>query len=125
MGNQIMPSTKDYSYNGFKFSTVKYTYTAPNVARMFLENISTHDWWCGYVFLPENHQYYGKWYDDIPLEAHGGLTFGDKFHSKSSKNFGEFAIGFDFNHFGDNGGSEELVIKECKKIIGQLKGEIQ
>lgn len=30
---------------------------------------------CGYVGVPEGHQYFGKEYDDVPVEAHGGLTF--------------------------------------------------
>ena len=121
MSKQITPAIKDYSYDGFKFSVVKYTYPKPNLARQFLEgSIEINDWWCGYVFIPENHKYYDKPYDDITLEAHGGLTFASKFHGKTSKNFGEFAIGFDFNHFRDNGGSEELVIEECKNIINQL-----
>jgi hypothetical protein len=31
--------------------------------------------WCGYVGVPEEHPYFGKSYDDVPVEVHGGLTY--------------------------------------------------
>jgi hypothetical protein len=31
--------------------------------------------WCGYVGVPKGHPAYGKHYDDIDVEVHGGLTF--------------------------------------------------
>jgi hypothetical protein len=31
--------------------------------------------WCGYVGLPPGHPWYGLGYDDIPAQAHGGLTY--------------------------------------------------
>lgn len=34
-------------------------------------------WYCGYVTLPETHPDTGKDYDQLPIEVHGGLTFGD------------------------------------------------
>lgn len=33
---------------------------------------------CGYVGLPEGHQFYGKDYDAPDVEVHGGLTFANK-----------------------------------------------
>ena len=32
---------------------------------------------CGYVGVSEGHPWFGKGYDDVPAEAHGGLTFAD------------------------------------------------
>lgn len=32
--------------------------------------------WCGYVGLPPGHPFREMEYDDIPVEVHGGLTFG-------------------------------------------------
>ena len=32
---------------------------------------------CGYVILTEDNKYFGKFYDDIPINCHGGLTFSD------------------------------------------------
>jgi len=34
--------------------------------------------WCGYVGVPEGHPYYGKDYDSVDVDVHGGLTFADK-----------------------------------------------
>lgn len=30
---------------------------------------------CGYVGVPPSHPLHGKNYDDVPIDAHGGLTF--------------------------------------------------
>lgn len=45
---------------------------------------------CGYVKIPEGHNYFCKDYDDIPVSCHGGLTFSD-----------ESKIGFDCGHMWD------------------------
>lgn len=83
--------------------------------------------YCGYVFLPRGHRYYGKDYDEIPMVVHGGLTFA----SEDSK--GNWVIGFDCAHSGDylpylsneNDGSlhhwtVEEVENEIKSMIPQL-----
>jgi len=31
--------------------------------------------WCGYVGVPETHPAFGKDYDDVEVEVHGGLTY--------------------------------------------------
>jgi hypothetical protein len=36
--------------------------------------------WCGYVAVQESHPAFGKDYDDVDAEAHGGLTFADFCH---------------------------------------------
>jgi len=46
---------------------------------------------CGYICLPKESKYYGKAYDDIPIEVHGGLTFGQ------NGDVGQW-IGFDCAH---------------------------
>lgn len=33
--------------------------------------------WCGYVAVPPGHPYHGKGYDDVPVDAHGELTYSD------------------------------------------------
>jgi hypothetical protein len=30
---------------------------------------------CGYVKVPPGHPAHGKWYDDVDVDVHGGLTF--------------------------------------------------
>jgi hypothetical protein len=78
-------------------------------------------WGNGYVLLPTNHPFYGVDYDDIRINVHGGLTYGQKFDSstffeliKNLKYFGDLSeenykrfdgywmIGFDTSHARDN-----------------------
>ncbi len=33
--------------------------------------------WCGYVGVPKGHPAYGRDYDDVGAEVHGGLTYAD------------------------------------------------
>lgn len=56
--------------------------------------------WCGYVFIPIQDPFYknhvvDKSYMDIPLEAHGDITYGNEF------NDGTYKVGFDCGHYGD------------------------
>lgn len=37
---------------------------------------------CGYVAVSSEHPYYGKHYDDIELEVHGGLTYSNSCEGK-------------------------------------------
>jgi hypothetical protein len=49
---------------------------------------------CGYVYIPEGHPLFGKGYDEIDIDVHGGLTF--------SERVGKYwLIGFDCAHMGD------------------------
>ena len=55
---------------------------------------------CGYVGLPRSHKYFGKHYDDIPVEVHGGLTYAsDRIHKVENTEF--WWIGFDCAHSND------------------------
>ena len=49
----------------------------------------------GYVLLPAKHPDAGKWYDDIDVTVHGGLTF----CARDSE--GGWWVGFDTAHAGD------------------------
>ncbi len=74
---------------------------------------------CGYVTLPKNHICYEFSYDDVPVEVHGGLTYG-----------GKDCYGFDCGHAGDRSSDEEEsrghfwtldeVVKETNKLAEQL-----
>jgi len=111
----------DSDYKGFKYSVIQYTNERLNLAREeSLGGIVAVEWWCGYVFIPKNHKYYSRGYDDIPVEVHGGLTFSDNFHIEKSKNYNKYAIGFDFNHVDDHGGSKQQSIEQCENLIDQL-----
>lgn len=83
----------------------------------------------GYVRVPTGHPCHGKHYDDIDINAHGGLTFsGDK------KRDGDYWIGFDCAHINDlipgvRGFCERdatykniaYVRRECESIARQIK----
>lgn len=58
--------------------------------------------WCGYVGVPKGHPYYGKDYSDIPVNVHGGVTYGEECsghicHQIDSQDT-LFWIGFDCAH---------------------------
>lgn len=109
----------DFEYKGFDCSVIEYSF-GEKVASMHLSSLP-NEWWCGYVMIPKGHKYFEKDYDEIDVSVHGGLTFGGGFHVAKSKNGGKFAIGFDFQHFNDYGGSKEEAITECKSVVDQLK----
>lgn len=58
---------------------------------------------CGYVGVPLGHPIYGKHYDDIDVNVHGGLTYsaGDNKLLYPSGDKGLWWIGFDCAHYGD------------------------
>ena len=90
----------------------------------------------GYVRLPKGHKFYGKGYDDIPVECHGGLTFAGELEDGDS----DYYIGFDTAHFQDYMPFMQFALpatlrfddpcahykdiayvrNECKKIVDQL-----
>ena len=98
----------------------------------------------GYVRLPDDHKFtklidrketiYGReltvGYNDIDIDCHGGLTFGEiiKDNKKTPQGFSKGAwIGWDYAHLLDKtayyGGiehTEDEVETECKNVIEQL-----
>lgn len=57
---------------------------------------------CGYIRVLPGHPWFGKPYDDIEAECHGGLTFGE--HGTACPTHGseaEYWYGFDCAHGGD------------------------
>lgn len=72
-------------------------------------------WGNGYVNLPKGHKYYGVYYDEIPVDVHGGLTF--------SEQIGEYwTVGFDTAHSGDtsNYWTFDKVYEETVNLLEQL-----
>lgn len=53
--------------------------------------------WCGYIELPDSHPWSGLSQEEVPAEAHGGITFAGR---RSAMGDGWF-IGFDCGHGGD------------------------
>ena len=50
---------------------------------------------CGYITLSPDNKLYGVGYDDLDLQAHGGLTY------NSYDNNNNWVIGFDCAHYQD------------------------
>lgn len=67
-------------------------------------------WGNGYVVLDKGHPFSGMDYNNIPVDVHGGLTYGKTITEKTvsyydqltNKDIGLFMIGFDTCHYGDN-----------------------
>jgi hypothetical protein len=56
---------------------------------------------CAYVGIPADHPLAGRNYDDMPLECHGGLTFGDAGSKRGPWPAGWYWYGWDYAHLGD------------------------
>ena len=56
---------------------------------------------CAYVVLPKGHVFNGVPYDDIPVECHGGLTYGASELRGVKVEDGDYVIGWDYAHWGD------------------------
>jgi hypothetical protein len=65
----------------------------------------------GYVILPKGHPSEGKNYDDIKIDVHGGLTFGERLNKKDAhwlpadlveEADGRSMYGFDCAHLNDS-----------------------
>lgn len=89
--------------------------------------IIKHKWGhlCGYVGLSKEHKFYGKDYDDIYADVHGGVTY--------TGNLGQlnnvWYVGFDCAHAGDlvpklkMAGvyrDEAYVTEQCELLAKQL-----
>lgn len=78
---------------------------------------------CGYVGLYNGHPDYGKDYNDVDVEAHGGLTFGKKDSEKIfSDNSSIFWFGFDTAHVFDDekGWTVQAVKEETENLAEQF-----
>lgn len=76
-------------------------------------------WGNGYVGLPDGHKHYGANYDDVPVQVHGGLTFGQEEEIDGVK---YWVLGFDTAHWQDTLEScpESYVIAETESLYNQL-----
>lgn len=82
-------------------------------------------WGNGYVALPPSHPYYDKPYEEIPVDVHGGLTYGKmatQLHFPSIPS-NHYIVGFDTAHFGDSTSywTRERVLEEAQSLQQQLK----
>lgn len=75
---------------------------------------------CGYVGIPKDHELYGKNYNNILLNCHGGLTYsGDGYPLDD----GNWYIGFDCAHWGDGKDYDALekYFGQCKEVMEHVK----
>lgn len=110
-----------FEYNGYRCQ----------IHRIFVREPYTKEeaWFgghlCGYVYIPSEHVYFQKDYNDMEIECHGGLTYSD-FDDK-----GQYKIGFDCAHLGDYTPSTEHLkntlpeLMEIKKEYEYLKKGIE
>lgn len=86
----------------------------------------------GIIGLPEDHPYYNVDYEAIPIDCHGGLTYGSNNHNTVTelRDNGYF-IGWDYGHYGDYMSFSPFlndkkwttmeIINECFNVIDQLE----
>ncbi len=90
---------------------------------------------CGYVTVPDGHPCAGKYYDELDVDVHGGLTFGNgaKFgfdcaHSYDAKDpelmSDEYRKIYErWPRFNEGGTVRtlEFCVAECERLAAQLK----
>ena len=88
-----------------------------------------HGWGNGYVVIFKGHPMYGKHYDEVPVDIHGGLTFSESVNSL----IGDFpelteemkdgwVFGFDTAHYSDDmeRWPKEAVERETENLKSQF-----
>ena len=92
---------------------------------------------CGYVEIPKSSKYFNVDYDNIPIDVHGGLTYGrDYLLEVSKQEDGTYWIGWDYAHYMDCNDYESALeyykddkqqyerILRTKEIMGYSEGWI-
>lgn len=86
-------------------------------------------WGNGYVLIPEGHPLWGKHYEEIDINIHGGLTFSDYIDEHmveewnlDTEDVGSWCVGFDTCHYKDTllKWPKERVIEETEKLKKQI-----
>lgn len=79
----------------------------------FILNLGTHP--TAYIKIPENSKYYGKDMEEIDLNVHGGVTYvRDYLYISENQKIDGWFIGWDYGHYGDYAGYEELLPYEIR-----------
>ena len=92
--------------------------------------VSRHGWGNGYAVIFKGHPMYGKSYNEIPIDVHGGLTFSHDVNSLNRESFPEITdemkdgwmIGFDTAHYSDD--MERWPKEEVKRETEHLKSQL-
>ena len=79
----------------------------------YIMNLGTHP--TAYIEIPKQHKIYNKTYDDIDLEVHCGLTYSRNYlYIDEYKKIKGWFIGWDYGHYGDYSGYDELLPKQFR-----------
>lgn len=76
----------------------------------YIMNLGTHP--TAYIKIPEGHKLYGKTDEKIyqEVDVHGGITYiNDSITIENNQKIEGWFIGWDYGHYGDYMGIEELV----------------
>ena len=73
----------------------------------------------GYVGVSESHPYFGKGYDDVDIEIHGGLTYAREEYIDETR---YWVFGWDTSHYGDTPEiwTRKSCLEENDKLVTQL-----
>ncbi len=73
--------------------------------QFYILNLGTHP--TAYIEIPKTSDLYGKDYNNIDIDVHGGLTYSDdQLHSVKENTW---FIGWDYAHLNDYAGYEEIM----------------
>ena len=97
----VEPDSVEFEYEGYKCKVLRQSHLDGKDHQYMFGG-----YLCGYIFIPSNHPFHEKPYEDIPVECHGGLTFGETLS-------GMYCIGFDCAHSFDYVPSIEHMKKTC------------
>lgn len=83
----------------------------------YILNLGTHP--TAYIKIPKGHKLYNKDYDDIygevDIDVHGGITYSrDHLWISENQKIEGWFIGWDYAHYGDYAGYEEILPKEMR-----------
>ena len=90
----------------------------------YIMNLGTHP--TAYIKIPKGHKLYGKTDEKIyqEVDVHGGITYSEEgLYVEKGKEIEGWFIGWDYGHYGDYMGIEELVPVEFR--IGGKKWTTQ
>lgn len=78
-------------------------------------------WHCAYVNVPKENKFYNMPYWKLPITAHGGITYAEKYLN-GVYNYDKdlYIIGWDYAHFGVADTDIKTIIKDCVDVVDQL-----
>lgn len=114
-----------FEYKGYQCRILKQSWFGKDNYLLTGQSTYSTSYYSGYVVIPEGHPFYQMDYFDIPVEVHGGITFGQTIIPGAailSDLVGKFVIGFDCGHLGDTieKCNVEYVKRELERLVDQL-----